>query len=166
MPRRNRIWIWFFAVLTALSAAAISINWVYNQRMQLTPEALEAARTRWAEKGLADYDLRIRKEINSAANDTTAPESIVVKVRAKRVTDVTLNGRALEPRLWPKYDVDAWFDYIEEFLERDRAKGTPVYSVLDADPADGHPLRYIRRVKGARERQELLFDLKPFGTSP
>ena len=61
----NRGWIWFFVALVLLSAAAITINWLYNARQRLTPEQLRAAQDRWDREGPRDYDLVIEKTIGS-----------------------------------------------------------------------------------------------------
>ena len=113
----NHGWIWFFAVIIVLAVAAAAITWTYNVQQQLTPEELAAAQKLWAEKGPADYDLRIEKKVSSATSDTEAtPEIIEVKIRGGKVLAGTLDGRPMEARLLPEYDMPSWFGFVEEFL--------------------------------------------------
>jgi hypothetical protein len=158
---RNRNWIWFFVVLAVLGVAAIGINYWYSSQLQLKPEDLKAAEARWMSKGPADYDLRIHKEISPASGGDPMREEIIANVRAGQVIKVTLNGRELEHRLLAKYDVPAWFDYLDEFMEIDTKPGAArVFCEGQFDPTDGHPTYYRRRVARTRERQELSFDLR------
>src|SRR5688572_5517522 len=100
MARGNRNWLWFFAALAILSAAAIGVNWWYNARQQLTPERLRAAMDLWRANGPADYDLLIEKVINSAASDGAAlKDRIEASVRNRQVVAAALNGAPLERRL-------------------------------------------------------------------
>ena len=113
---RNKNWIWFFFIMVALSIAAVGVNYWVNMSQQLKPEQLKAAQLLWKDKGPASYDWRIRKEINPAAGGDPEREEIIANVRAGQVIKATLNGKELEQRLLPKYDVSAWFDYFNEFM--------------------------------------------------
>src|SRR4051794_2555767 len=123
--QRNRNWIWFFAVVAMLGAAAIAIPWVYNSRQQLTMEQLTAAEDRWDKSGPANYDLVIEKTIQSATADDVLKDRIEVKVRDKKVVEATMDGRTLERRLWNEYDVPGWFGFVERFMQIDTAPNAP-----------------------------------------
>lgn len=160
----NRNWLWFFAVLIVLTITAMAINYWYATTHQLTAAQLHAAQALWQEKGPADYDLKIRKELSSAAGGVPEREEIDVNVRGGKVLKVTLNGRELEERLRPKYDIPAWFDYLNEFMERDTKPGAAqVFCDATFDARDGHPIRYRRRVNRTSERADLQFDLHRVG---
>jgi hypothetical protein len=88
-PRgRNGRWVWFFAVLAVLALAAILIPIVYNLRQQLRPEQLAAARERWRQNGVSDYDLTIevRHDTDSQADE------YAVQVRGGKVVSWVVNG--------------------------------------------------------------------------
>ncbi|HEX4590156.1 MAG TPA: hypothetical protein VH120_09535, partial [Gemmataceae bacterium] len=77
----NRNWIWFFVALVVLGAAAVSINWAYNAKRQLTMEELQKNEDLWDKAGPADYDLTIDKTIQSSAAGQPIQDRIEVKVR-------------------------------------------------------------------------------------
>src|SRR5262249_32685819 len=63
-------------------------------------------------------------------------------------------GAAL--RALPRYDVreltvEGLFEHIEAKLKGDA--GTRNYATAVFDPGDGHTVRYVRRVRGSRERE-------------
>jgi hypothetical protein len=159
--QRNRNWLWFFAALAVLAVLALSINWWYNVRQQLTPERLRAAMEQWARTGPADYDLVIDKAISSAASDgAETRERIEVVVRNKKVVAAALNGAPLERRVWAEYDVPGWMGFVEEFLRIDTQPGARrTFRVAEFDPDTGQLLRFRRRVSGTRERQEIVLRL-------
>jgi hypothetical protein len=160
--QRNRNWVWFFAAVAVLGAAAVAIPWVYNARQQLTRQQLEAAEDLWAKRGPADYDLAVEKKIQSTTADEVIKDEIHVRVRNKKVVEATMNGRPLERRLWDEYDVDGWFGFVERFLQMDSAAGAPrTFRAADFDPQTGQLLRFRRHVSGTHERQELVLRLTP-----
>ncbi len=61
------------------------------------------------------------------------------------------------------YGVEAMFDEIEAALRRDAAAGARNYLTAVFDAADGHPLRYVRRVRGSGERVEWVVTLRRLG---
>lgn len=160
---RSRNWLWFFLILVVLATAAIGINWWYNLRQQLSMEQLTAAMQRWQERGPVDYDIIIEKNISSATSSGEPTiETIVARVRKGTVLDASLDGRPMERRLWPDYDMPAWFGYVEEFLRRDLAPGAPrTFRTAVFDPLTGALQHFRRRVSGTRERQELKIRVTP-----
>jgi hypothetical protein len=159
---RNRRWVWFFAALVVLSAAAAAVNWTYNTRQQLTPEKLAAAEALWDKNGPADYDLVVEKAINSAADVPEVRDRIEVQVRGKKVVSGTINGAPLAERLLAEYDMPGWFGFVEDFLRIDTAPGARrTFRAAEFDPQTGQLLRFRRRVSGTHERQEIVLRLTP-----
>lgn len=154
-PGRNRGWVWFFVLLVILTLGGITLNWWYNARQQLTLDRLAAARALWEQKGPRDYDLRWTKQINNV-------ETLDVRVRGGKVVAVTLDGRPLEERLYPYYDMNGLFDFLEQFLHRDTQPDSPrAFAVATFHREDGHLLRYVRSVSATRERVAITTQLRP-----
>jgi hypothetical protein len=179
MPeRRSSNWLWFFAVLAALGAAAAVIPVVYNLRRQLTAEQVVAARQRWLAAEPADYDLDYQeKQTHRGQTEETA---FYVAVRGRRVAAVGSNGElvllagtgaALVLGPWAQAlpgasgarDVDGMFDHIEDQLRRDASQARRPYTTATFDKRDGHPTRYVRRTRGGAERLELTVKLTRVG---
>jgi len=157
---QNRNWLWFFAALVLLGAAAVSINWAYNARRQLTMEQLRKNEDLWDKAGPANYDLTVHKIYRSANEDKEHREQIDVKVVKGKVVAASLDNRPMPERLWDKYDMTAWFDYLEDYLKQGAATGAPrTYLSADFDPKTGALLHFTRSVFSTRERQEVTFQL-------
>jgi hypothetical protein len=174
--RRNRDWIWFFVVLSALGAAAVVIPLVYNLLLQLKPEQLEQAHQLWRKVGPADYDLDYQER---HTHDGVTDETVYrVLVRDRHVSAVFCDGQltllagaapavALGP--WPRVlpgpcgacDIDAMFDHIEAQLRQDLSLSHRPYATASFDKNDGHPMRYVRRIHGGAERLEWTVKLLP-----
>jgi hypothetical protein len=154
-------WVWYFVILAILTIAACTILVWYNLRQQLKKPDLAAALARWKQNRPSDYDLTYTKR--GSANGT-----FFVEVRDGKVVSVTLDGREitqndkpLDPSRFDRYDMAALMDDIETFLEKDAEPGRPrTYTVATFDPADGHIVRYVRRVMGTSERIEINAQLK------
>jgi hypothetical protein len=168
-PRgRSRRWVWFFAVLVALAVPAVVIPIVYNLRQQLSPEQLAEARERWLQNGASDYDLAFEVRYDT---DPQADEH-VVQVRGGKVMSWVVNGeeQVLPPvrrfesppgtsaaplEVWERLDVEGLFNMMQKWLEEDAASGSRRnFATASFDSRDGHPLRYVHRVAGTRQRQE------------
>jgi hypothetical protein len=165
----GRGWIWVFVVLTALGAAAVTIPIVYNLRLQLTPEQVAQARQRWRTAGPADYMLDYQeKHTHGVVTDETVYRVIVAE---RRVAGVVCDGEltllagdapALALGPWPAglpgacgaRDVDGMFDHMEGQLREDRSLPRRPYVTATFDARDGHPTRYVRRLRGGAERLE------------
>lgn len=168
--KKNRTWVWYFVIVAGLSIAATTTMIVYNLKQQLTPEQLQAAVARWNERGPASYDMEYTKQ--TAASESI--ETYVVEVRAGKVVKVDvapgLRGKdtrwqPIEERLYPYHSVPALFGFMNDFLAQDRRPGRPRAFVRAAfDDNDGHVMRYVRNVSGAKERVEIVvtkFEPKP-----
>jgi hypothetical protein len=170
---RSRRWVWYFVFLAVMGSAAITTPIVYNLSVQLRPEQVAAARDRWRAAGPRDYDLQFTQK---TTRDGASEESEwKVKVRRGEVAEVWCDGQTLFPdkntatpgeavlyeRL-REVTVEGMFDRMEADLEKDKAEGqSRNYTMAVFDARDGHPFRYIRRVKSAGERLEWNFLLKP-----
>jgi hypothetical protein len=174
--RRGRRWVWFFLYLAAAGAVAVTVPLVYNLTLQLTPAQLAAARARWQAEGPRDYDLQYKQMLTRGGE---AEESEwVVRVRGGKVVAVTCDGEPLLPDpaaglaagpavaalpagAYQGLDVEGKFARMEADLARDAAEGRRSYTTAVFDARDGHPLRYVRRVRAAGERLEWELMLKP-----
>jgi hypothetical protein len=163
-PRRSRGWIWFFALLAALGLCAIIIPWAYNLSQQLRPDQLADARERWVQHRPIDYDLEyVAKEDDKPGSDPLAGpdvESLSLRVRDGRIESALRNGKAVAPEEAPQFGVDALFDLIQRNLDNDGQPGQPrSFAHARFDKNDGHPVHYVRRVMGSRQRLEIIIEL-------
>lgn len=168
-PRRPRRWIGFFLVLAVLAAVAIVVPLVYNLSIQLRPEQLTEARRRWHEQKIPNYDLEyLIRTTNGVQEEDRA---YLVQIRGGHVVLIVDNGDLvyLDPALAvvaglgvlalsveepSRYGVSALFDEIEATLRQDEMSGSRNFATAQFDPRDGHPLHYVHRVRGTKERVE------------
>jgi hypothetical protein len=162
-PKKNHAWIYFFAFVFIASVGVMLFMIWFNLSIQLTPEQLEAARTLWKEKGPKSYDMVYTKRLN----DDVKVGTFQVKVRAREVKEVLMNGKPLvkendedsDPRIY--HSMDRLFSDIERFMVLDKKPGAPkVYVTAIFDPDTGALRRYIRRVMGTTLRIEMHITLK------
>lgn len=176
---RGRDWVWFFLVLAVLGAVAVVVPIVYNLGLQLTPEQLAQARGRWSAAGPADYDLDYQQKVT--VHGRTEETIYRVSVRDRRVTAVFCNGEltllagsaeaALGP--WPRLlrgpsgalDVDGMFDEMEAEFRVDAGSPRRPYVTATFDKRDGHPTRFVHRVRTTGERLEWTIKLVRVGES-
>ena len=152
-PARPRAWVWFFVVLAALGATAVTLPLIYNLSIQLRPEELAAARERWKENGPQDYDLQYQEKITQNGEQTESNWS--VEVRGGKPTAVTCDGQKLSAAECPNLTVEGQFAEIERGLQLDLEEGARRnYATAAFDLRDGHPVHYVRRVRGSGERLE------------
>lgn len=147
-------WIWYFAGLFVLGALAVVTPWVFNLRQQLQPEVLAECRALWRQRGPRDYDLEYGERIDVDPRR----DEFQVEVRGGKVTAARCNG---QPTTEPVWTIDAMFDHIEKNLQGDRDAGQRHYTVAVFDATDGHPLRYVRRVRGSHDRLEWRVRVRP-----
>jgi hypothetical protein len=176
---RYRTWVWFFLVLAVLGAIAVVVPIVYNLGLQLTPDQLAQARGRWRAAGPADYDLDYQQKLTARGETEVTVYS--VQVRNRRVTAVFCNGEltllggsaeavlGLWPRLLPgpqgALDVDGMFDRMEGAVRDDAGSPRRPYVTATFDKHDGHPTRYVHRVRATGERLEWTIKLVLVGES-
>jgi hypothetical protein len=176
-PTRSlpRSWLWYFLLLAVAGVFALTIPLVYNLRQQLQPEQFEAAQARWKQHGPADYDLNWETK----QNDDPRPDEYRVVVRGGQVQMVYVDGQlqmarelaaalgaavgpavtAAAPNQVPRkqlsgYTVEGMFHTIGKDLEKNAESGGRNFATATFDARDGHPVRYVYRVKHSPERLE------------
>ncbi len=154
--KKNRLWVWYFVFVVIASVGLASFTIMFNLRQQLKPEQLAAAQQRWKEQGPADYQMTYTKKLG----DSDDMDTFVVKVRARKVVEVRMNGALLrdaegvpivDERL-QYHSMDRLLRDIERFLELDAKEGKKNFNVADFDEQSGALRTYVRRVMGTRER--------------
>lgn len=165
--RRNKNWLWVFLTLGLLGLLAIGINWAWNTTQPLTPERLREARALWKEKRPPDYDLRIARTVMYESSDGsrgTMVDKYTVQVRGGKVVGFQINGKDPEPllnrdgrrngaeegRQKLNYDIDGWFDAIEEFIAIDRRENRKSFLRARFSKDDGHLMLFSRQIDGRR----------------
>jgi len=114
---------------------------------QLKKAELDKARSLWAERAPADYDLRIR-------TSGLVTNNLQVRARAGAVVSLLLHDRPLEPRLYAYYSMGGLFESIERFLEIDAPpKSGRVVNKAVFDPKDGHLAYFSRQSQGTRKQE-------------
>jgi hypothetical protein len=173
-PARRRPWLPFFAALALLAALAVVVPLLYNLGQQLRPEQLEQARARWRAEGPRDYDL----EYTLRQGREEQAERYRVRVRGGRAVFASCDGEvlfldpsaaagaglalvALSAGGGRGYTVEGVFDRIEEVLSQGAGAPRHNFTVAVFDPHDGHPRRFVHRVRGSDEREEWAFRLLP-----
>jgi Family of unknown function (DUF6174) len=153
--KKNRLWVWYFVFVVIASVGLAGFMIVFNLRLQLKPEQLAAAQQRWKEQGPADYLMTYTKKLGDSAHVDT----FVVKVRARKVVEVRMNGEPLrdsegvpivDERL-QYHSMDRLLRDIERFLELDAKAGKKNYNVADLDEKTGALRRYVRSVRDPPE---------------
>ena len=169
--RRSRRWIWFFAPLAVLGLCAMISPWVYNLWQQLRPEQLAAARALWDQKGPKDYDLEyvIKEDDKPGADPSAGPEieNISVRVRLGKIESATRNSKPVPREDENGFGIEALFELIQGNLERDGQPGQDrSYAHARFDKQDGHPIHYVRRIMGSRQRMEIIIELASPNDAP
>lgn len=179
-PRpKNRLWIWFFLTVTALTAAAtVFLAW-FNLQIQLTPEKLTAQRARWETERPADYEIvfTVRENATPAVEsfraglglEAEAPEGEAIKyhvqVREGVVVEARENERLLPRDCWERLTMEHLFGIARGRMDADRAAGRRVYLRARFEEKTGGLLEYVRRVMRSRERQEIAVTTFRFGST-
>jgi hypothetical protein len=162
---RSRRWVLYFLVLAALGAVAVTVPIVYNRSIQLTPEQVREAKARWEANGPADYDLHFQERVGGGPVDTYRVEvrgGRVVEVRAVEPGGQVVELEDLAPEEAQAYSVPGLFRQIERDLEEDLRDGERRnFATASFDKQTGHPTRYVRRVRGSKERLEWRVRLRP-----
>jgi hypothetical protein len=162
----------FFVILASLSAVAVVLPIVYNIQQQLRPEQLAQAQELWRQRGPADYKL----DYTLMVDRDPSLERYTVLVRRGRIVFAGGAGRieVLDPDIGALagpsvrgvvhheeriLDVPGIFDRIGSVLESDPQAGKRNLTVAVFDPVDGHPRRFIHRVRGTNQREEWIIRL-------
>jgi hypothetical protein len=171
-------------MLVVLAAVVSLVLLWYNLSLQLHAEDVAAAQELWRHRGPADYDLEYMAKI-----DDDEGVEYRVAVRSRRVLWVAsrdgvvmsddlhyalgpalgcpvqfcYKSLATADELSKQHSIDAFFTLIESNMHDDVAVGGRNYATAIFDLKDGHPLRYVHRVRGSHERIELNVRLLPPG---
>ncbi|MBI4600956.1 MAG: hypothetical protein HY721_03260 [Planctomycetes bacterium] len=143
--------------LAACAAAALAAALLLRDRTPpLTVEALERAREGWRRAGIADYDVRILKEL-----DAQPAERIEAQVRAGKTVALSVNGARV--RASDSFTVPELFEVARRELEMASsgapAPGQPRGAVLRAlfHEATGAPLT-LKRIASGRQSYVLTVE--------
>jgi hypothetical protein len=173
LPPRSRSWLWYFIGLSLVGVVLVGWLWLFIQQQlspgqQLSLEQVTAARKKWDEKKIMDYQMLYTVQRGGGS----AADNFFVEVKGGKVRKVTLNGRQLsgEGQDNPQsqldnHSMDRLFDFIEAFVKQDEkpdAGRTYRQGVFDSD--DGHLRLFVRRVVGGPERVEI--EVKEFRPTP
>lgn len=150
---------WFFLLLGVLVLAAIAIPFVYNVNQLLKREDYEAARKRWEETKLRNYDLSLHERLEEKGKgqrdayyeiQVRNGEAVSVKQQDKRV-DLDRLSEDRKRRL----TVTGMFEKIGQDLEEEsHREGRHNYMTAAFDKETGCPIRYVRRVRQDGTRLE------------
>jgi hypothetical protein len=159
--RRNRGWIWFFALLAVLTVAGISLEIWFNLRQQLAPERLTQARRLWeAHWQGRPHDYRWEYTVQEYAGSL---EVYRIQVHEDKVVSATRqqDDQDVPAETYPYGTMDALFDHIGKLLEGDqKSDGPRVFMTAAFDRRDGHVIRFIRSIRSTRERTEINVKLE------
>jgi hypothetical protein len=160
--RSPRTFVWYFLVLALLGAAAVVIPIVYNLNQLLTPEKLAEAEALWERNGPASYDLRL---IDRSGSDERG-DVYEVRVRQGEVVGLSVNGQAqavakLSAEQRRGWTVPGLFDRMRAQLAEEEQGKRRNFATASFDKGLGYPNRYVRRVRGTRDRLEWLISLEP-----
>jgi hypothetical protein len=158
--RKNWGWLGYFLFLIVASVGVTIFMIMFNLRIQLKPEELEAAHKLWKENGPKSYDMVYKKKLGVI----NAEDVFAVKVRNGKVESVRMNDAPLkrnkdqdpdqDPRIY--FSMDAIFHDIERFMDLDqRNKDAKVYVVANFDPKTGAVIKYTRYDMRSKDRVEM-----------
>ena len=150
---------WFFAILAMLGIIAIIVPWVFNRSIQLSASQVEQAIALWKSTGPKDYDL----EILESSEPGGVKKQLLLKVRAREVTSLVIDGNFVTPGESPRYQVLDLLEQMSKNLNADKQSGKPFFATASISSKDGHPLRYVRRNPATKERFEWVVKMKTPG---
>jgi hypothetical protein len=165
-PLKSRSWVWYFIGLTLLAIVLIGWLWLFIQEhlapsRQLKMEQLIAARKRWQDKNIPDYQMVYTVHRGGGSQD-----EFFVVVKSGKVQEVVLNhNQKLRADQLEDHAMTGLFNDIERFLTIDEKPGAPQtfrQGIFDND--DGHLVFFRRQVLGGPERVEI--DVKEFRPTP
>jgi hypothetical protein len=164
--KRPKAYVWYFLALLGMGAGAIVTPILFNLSQLLTPEQVAEARSLWEAKGPASYDLRwLDRTDRDELGDTYE-----VKVRNGEVTELRVNDRlkplsALTPEQREGLTVPGFFDRMLSHLKEEEKGRRRNFTTAYFNPKLGFPARYVRRVRGTKERLEWIVKLTPVESS-
>lgn len=158
---KNRKWVWVFVALVVLGVAAISINWVYNARQQLTLDELHRQRELWDRAGPRDYLLET--QMGGGWYAVQVRNGRVESALYKATSDAP--GQPLRADQYDFYTMPGLFDIMQRNLERDAQPRAPRASNrAEFDPENGRLIMYRRAGRG--EEKPVIILVKRFEPGP
>jgi hypothetical protein len=173
----GRGWQVFFIVLIVLASAGAIVPFVFNLRQQLSAEELQEAQTRWKEYGPENYDL----EYTIRFDDDPEAQRHVMLVRNGKVVMAALDGEptyldpafgaaaglcmrgvSQEPR---PQGIESIFLRLEQALRTNAAAPRRNFTSAQFDANDGHPRRFVHRIRETGQREEWYLRVLPPGAS-
>jgi hypothetical protein len=173
----GRGWKAFFLLLIVLASAGAVFPLIFNLRQQLTSGKLQDAQARWRENGPRSYDLEYTFRLD---NEPQALRHLVI-VREGQVVLEVVDGEAiyLDPAFGlamglsasavgqvsrPK-GIEVVFNRMEEVLQSNASASRRNFTSAQFDPKDGHPRRFVHRVRDTGQREEWYLRILPPGGS-
>ena len=181
--RRTFRWLTFFLILAVMGSVAVVLPIWYNLSLQLKPEDVARARTRWQEQQPRDYDLELMRR----ENQQVSADEYRVKVRGGKLTSILSKadgillvdeavGLAVGPSIrvqpppedLPPLTVEQLFDEIEANLKRDaETTGKRNYAMASfVMKEEGYPSHYVHRIAGTKQRIEWNVRLTAYKDGP
>lgn len=153
--RRRHLWA-IIALLVAVASVA-AVLWIRNPLSELSEADLRAARLRWREAGIDDYDLRLAVAVSG-----TEPSEYLVKVRDGRVSELSRNGQPAASHSARDFTVEGLFDTLARELEMKQSAGegfggaaAGVLLRVRFDERLGFVRHYVRVVGGTARSSEI-----------
>jgi hypothetical protein len=158
--RLRRLLPWL--LLGSLIVAAVAIVLAVREPMaELTPEALTAARHRWRQAGIRDYDTTIETTASTLGSGSV----LRVRVRNGRpeqIADLTASQREITVAEPESYTIEGLFAMLERELQLSRDPSGPLSSGsgktflrVHFDEQYGYPRRYLRVIGGTNTSSEV-----------
>lgn len=155
--RPGKLWVWLLIVLVGMILAAFVGLIIYKKQWKLTSEKLNAARARWEQAGIRDYDLEVHVSGRTEARYR-------LQVRDGRTDRVSCNDQEYSKQKADEFwSVTGLFDVLQTDLENDaQPNAARVYTRVEFDPVDGHLVHYVRQsLSGPRQDLTIETTFKP-----
>jgi hypothetical protein len=138
-----RLWFYWLVGLLVLACVAlvVALN-ILSEQQRLTREKLDAARLRWREARITDYDIDVRVS-------GSAPGHYQVRVRGGQIIQGTMNGRPFEElRLAFPWTVTGMLEevLVRELENLERPGGQRCFSMVEFDAKLGYPRKYLHTI--------------------
>jgi hypothetical protein len=163
---KSRTWLWYFFGLTLLAIVLIGWLLLFIQEQlapgrQLKLEQLVAARMRFQEKKISDYQM-----IYTVHRGDKSHDEFFVVVKGGKVQGVLLNHQQkLRLDQLEDHSMVGLFNDIERFVKMDEKPGAPqTFRQGIFDNVDGHLIFFRRQVLGGPEGVEInVKEFRPEG---
>lgn len=138
-----RLWFYWLVGLLVLACVGLVVTLnIFSERQRLTREKLDAARLRWRDAHITDYDIDVRVS-------GSAPGHYQVRVRGGQVVQGLMNGRPFEElRLAIPWTVKGMLEEVllRELENLERPGGQRCFSMVEFDAKLGYPRKYLHTI--------------------